>query len=411
MHNGLGPMLGQAAVDSSSTPEGSNLTSTPVPSDPARAAHEAAWDALVHFWGSLPPWLQALVTAVAAALIAYKILRPYGAAAREALEDFAAWLGRAADWRNKRASVAAVNAAVHRPDAPELEPNCPEFHFTVSQPGILEEAEYFAKTLRAGGRGVRVVKMKAVDSPEGYFLQCLSHAGATRGLKFLPVRVRYPIQLYITREHLTKANAPPEALDEVERRLRGLYDGPFYAALFSPASLHQADYSADRSGPNYFKKFFQPLLVSFCDNDFVETAGTVVLEEEALIEHVRYLCDNRVVAIRLESDDDSVDETAFFAALPDEIPSGVARRAVRRAKLRENLREKAQAVLIVASPEARARAQSLEMKLTSHLDGGRTRVSFSYWAPDIQNLPNPACWLWQRHDPPRETATEEAAEA
>lgn len=304
-------------------------------------------------------------------------------------------------WWSRVRVVARLDDAQNAEDAPELDPRREERVFLVEKPGPWEAVLDFVLYVKSWGRalarkrGVLVHDVaRARSIAEEWEFIAMTKAADTRGLSYLPRRARDPLTLNLAKENLTRAGAPPEAHALIDRRLEK-ENGEFYMSLFSQAKLHAVDLTPDNTPErSYFKKYFQPLMVSFAEDQFRQSAGPQAdLPRDALVEHLGYLASRRVRAVRLTSATPMIDVDVLRGALPRPIPASGYKRKDKFEARAWNDDKATQAILLVVDPEQVENARVIESAVLKRLRDC-TGIDHTEWTPDLDDPPQPACFLW-----------------
>lgn len=304
-------------------------------------------------------------------------------------------------WIERQKIARKLREAATSPEAPDLDPNTPElvFHaqgFSPTEKAVDLAVEIHARAtqLLKGGHVEAREIAKAATTGEQWEFMALEWAKNAHGLHYLPKRVAFPLQLYLARQYLSWADAPPEAKQLITDRLDDADKGNFFAALFNPAALADVDMNPESGGGDtYFKKFFQPLMVSFAKSAYSRTAGDIP-EREALYQHLVYLSKRRIVAARLTPGCQRVDPKTLTERLPRQLPPGkYGKKMERVAVAKYNREEAAQAVLIISEPSCIWNAEVLERVVQQAWNscGADAKV----WTPITDPPPDQACFLWQ----------------
>lgn len=304
------------------------------------------------------------------------------------------------DWKNRQRVVEKIEAVRRRPGAPELSAASPHLQFTIAGPGplerIIEVVHYGVLTVQSRNRAPprRHVLARASDFAEVWEIKAITLARDTRGLNFLPYRVRHPLHLHLALKFLKTAEAPAEALEKIERRLRDVPSGPLFDCLFSPPVLKEVDLSSDvHRGNDYFTKYFQPLMVAFDSQSFAESAGIPSEpERRALTEHLSSLSDRRIVAMWVTSSG-HIDRSRLLQRLPVEINAKGFDKPERSAAKLFNQKKAVRSVVMISDSDAIERARLVETETNAQFQ--KARVATGAWTPLLDDLAAVPVFFWQ----------------
>lgn len=304
-------------------------------------------------------------------------------------------------WWNRQKIASRVEAAATSPEAPELNPDREAVIFTAQgfspvekAADIILELSVLATNAVQGRRIDSVEIALTASTDEQWEMMALRHVKDAHGVHFLPARVSFPIQLHLAMQYLQWADAPDGAQQLVRARLESVDKSNFYACLFNPATLAEIDQTpATGGGETYFKKYFQPLMVSFSQKAFSKSAGEVE-ERDALYEHLVLLSNHRVAAAKLTESHPQVDPAKLLRDLPQPIPTAkFAKKVSRAAAARWNRNDAVSSVLVISEPQTLADAQLLERAIQAKWVASTS--PFFVWTPVVDPAPEQACFLWQ----------------
>lgn len=349
--------------------------------------HEAGLQQVQAFWENLSGTTQAIIKAgsafVAAALSVLLTIRTIFR------------------WTARQRIAKQIREVAENPDAPDLDPNratvvyvAQGYSPTEKLADTANEVFHHAKEIFSG-RTVQPFEIaKTATTDEQWEIIAMREALNARGLHYLPKRVAFPIQLHLANQYLEWADAPATAKRLINDRLEEVEGGTFYAVLFNNAALEDMDKNPESGGgTTYFKKFFQPLMVSFAEEDFSRSAGSVD-QRDALYRHLVYLSQHRVSAVRLTRASPRVDPKIVTETIPQPLPTAKFGKKGERATVAKWNREEAcQAVLIVCEPDCLKEAELLENSIEQQWNA--SDVSPHVWTPVTDPAPEQACFLWQ----------------
>jgi hypothetical protein len=305
-----------------------------------------------------------------------------------------------ARWLRNRKVTKTLDEVQQAPGAPKLDPNTPDRMFVIEQPGLIGSAfdaieETIASVL---GANKTLEVIKGTNEVDNWAQQAMIRAGRTRGLRFLPARVRRPLQVHLALRQLRESHAPIEAIETLEAKLKEVGGrGNFYNCLFNEALLREVDLTPDvGEGRDYFSKYFQPLMVAFDERAFLNSAGEHASDaQEVLVLHLNNLADRRLRAMRVCNGHPLPDIQSLLQELPKEIPSGYAKSA-KQANRKHNKKKAVVSVLAIADPDAAERGQPLELSIEKHLEQVAAKQRFEQWTTNLDEKGVLHCWLWQQ---------------
>ena len=253
---------------------------------------------------------------------------------------------------------------------------------------------YYALKARLEGRRFETTELThAADSAEAAYMAAIYVAGKTRGLKFLPEKIRHPIHLRLVERHLKAADAPLEALLRVEKDLAEVHHGVLYDALFDPTTLSKVDLTPEeKGGDDYFTKYFQPVMVACSEKRFVLSAGTdEISEQQLLVDHMKLLSEGRVRSAIFSSNPPNL-TAQFSTVLPQPLPTGFKK--IQRTRVKQANKDAVGAVLFVIWDGGQEVAKGHEQAVEKHLQA--IEESFCCWTCHVVAEHSPGCFLWQR---------------
>lgn len=301
-------------------------------------------------------------------------------------------------WLNRRQTIQSIEQSSEDPDAPRLDPERPVKVFKPSGPTVWDRLSTLGDWARATVQrsDVEYVELsRADDTAETAYMVAINRAAEVYGLTFLPPRIQNPVQLEIARRYLEDADAPTRAIQRAQTELEEVDTGPLFTQLFSEAVLNDVDLTPELGdSPDYFTKYFQPLLIAFSEREFVESAGEPPGErKKVLVEHLKHVSDGRVKAALFRGEGPVVRPDELKEHLPKPVPGGYNQQRKRAAK-KFNRNECCRGLLFVAELDRLDAARLSEKTVNDRLDSVNS-LEYARWTPDIDRDPPEACFLWQ----------------